>query len=183
MQAQGCSALKVYRLPFWCHDQSTLAHQRTTKSRYCVCHHLPKAMYISAPISVQPNWPHCPAQGKAYHLMTIFCSDVEGKTSIQTFCKQMQHQNFPLPLRQQLFCGQFIQMACRATTIKIDFLRDQCQFSKWHCRESDLGRYQISKKTNVAARARWPKCIHLALWPYAMKSTLHVFNTAPILND
>ncbi|KAL7484859.1 hypothetical protein ACHAW6_010465, partial [Cyclotella cf. meneghiniana] len=38
-------------------------------------------------------------------------------------------------------------------------------------------------KQLLHAKARWPKCIHLALWPYAMRCALHIYNTAPVLED
>ncbi|KAL7482659.1 hypothetical protein ACHAW6_008323 [Cyclotella cf. meneghiniana] len=37
-----------------------------------------------------------------------------------------------------------------------------------------------SRKQLLYARARWQKFIHLALWPNAMRSVLHVYNTSPI---
>eukprot|EP00956_Cyclotella_meneghiniana_P036124 scaffold121847_cov45-Cyclotella_meneghiniana.AAC.1 len=33
------------------------------------------------------------------------------------------------------------------------------------------------------AKARWPAAIHLSLWPYAMRTAIHVFNTAPVLEE
>ncbi|KAL7478239.1 hypothetical protein ACHAW6_004009, partial [Cyclotella cf. meneghiniana] len=42
---------------------------------------------------------------------------------------------------------------------------------------------ESARKQLLHAKARWPKCIHLALWPYAMRCALHVYNTAPILDD
>jgi hypothetical protein len=33
------------------------------------------------------------------------------------------------------------------------------------------------------AKARWPSCVHLCLWPYALCNAVHVFNTAPVLDD
>jgi hypothetical protein len=42
---------------------------------------------------------------------------------------------------------------------------------------------ESTRKQLLHARARWPKCIHLALWPYAMRSALHIYNTAPVLKN
>ncbi|KAL7477494.1 hypothetical protein ACHAW6_003302 [Cyclotella cf. meneghiniana] len=39
---------------------------------------------------------------------------------------------------------------------------------------------ESTRKQLLYARARWPKCIHLALWPYAMRRALNVYNTSPI---
>jgi hypothetical protein len=33
------------------------------------------------------------------------------------------------------------------------------------------------------AKARWPSCVHLCLWPYALRNAVHVWNTAPVLPD
>ena len=31
--------------------------------------------------------------------------------------------------------------------------------------------------------ARWPQVVDLALWPYALRYAVHIFNTAPVLPD
>lgn len=33
------------------------------------------------------------------------------------------------------------------------------------------------------AKTRWPPAIHLSLWPYAMRTAVHLFNTAPVLEE
>ena len=33
------------------------------------------------------------------------------------------------------------------------------------------------------AKARWPACVHLCLWPYALRNAVHIYNTAPVLPD
>ncbi|KAL7476041.1 hypothetical protein ACHAW6_001927 [Cyclotella cf. meneghiniana] len=77
------------------------------------------------------------------HDRLIFCANAQGKTSVQTVCKQMRRQNLPLSLQQQPFCQQCLQTACRATTANTQLLwllnLDTGLVSpQFHCRYDDF---------------------------------------------
>jgi hypothetical protein len=55
--------------------------------------------------------------------------------------------------------------------------------------QNGVGERAIQDITEVAptmllhAKARWPSCVHLCLWPYALRNAVRVWNTAPVLPD
>ena len=42
---------------------------------------------------------------------------------------------------------------------------------------------EVGRKQLLHAMARWPQVVDLALWPYALRYAVHIFNTAPVLPD
>jgi transposase InsO family protein len=42
---------------------------------------------------------------------------------------------------------------------------------------------EVARTMLLHAKARWPSCVHLCLWPYALRNAVHVWNTAPVLPD
>ncbi|KAL7472405.1 hypothetical protein ACHAW6_000532 [Cyclotella cf. meneghiniana] len=40
---------------------------------------------------------------------------------------------------------------------------------------------EVGRKQLLHAMARWPQVVDLALWPYALRYAVHIFNTAPVL--
>ena len=55
--------------------------------------------------------------------------------------------------------------------------------------QNGVGERAIQDITEVAptmllhAKAQWPACVHLCLWPYALRNAVHIYNTAPVLPD
>ena len=39
------------------------------------------------------------------------------------------------------------------------------------------------RKQLLHAMARWPEAVDLALWPYALRYAVHLYNTVPVLED
>ena len=42
---------------------------------------------------------------------------------------------------------------------------------------------EARRKQLLHAMARWPNAVNLALWPYAMRYAVHLYNTVPVSND
>jgi hypothetical protein len=90
-------------------------------------------------------------------------------------------------LHYQCDNGQFADNAfknsCSAKWQKLTFFMVNAHFQNGIAEKAIRDLRESAWKQLLHVCQCWPAAIHLALWPYALRSTVHLHNTLPVLED
>ena len=81
------------------------------------------------------------------------------------------------------FADNAFKQHCDASNQTISYCGVNAHFQNGIAERAIRDITDITRTTILHAKARWPAAIHLSLWPYAMRTAIHTYNTAPVLSD
>jgi hypothetical protein len=122
---------------------------------------------------------------KYIHLMTKLTSEetMEAKQAFEHFAKQHGVRILHHHCGNGRFSDNALKNSCSAKGQQLTFCEVNAHFQNGIAEKAIRDFQESARKQLLHARQRWPAAIHLALWPYALRSAIHLYNTLPVLED
>jgi hypothetical protein len=122
---------------------------------------------------------------KYIHLMTKFTSEetMEAKRAFEHFAKQHGVCIFHYHCNNGQFADNTFKNSYSAKGQRLTFCGVNVHFQNGIAEKAIRDLRESARKQILHACQRWPATIHLALWPYALRSAVHLHNTLPVLED
>ena len=119
------------------------------------------------------------------HLMTSMSSaeTIQAKEAFERFAAEHGVRIKHYHCDNGRFADNAFKLHCDANHQTISFCGVNAHFQNGIAERAIRDITDITRTTLLHAKARWPSAIHLSLWPYAMRTAVHVYNTAPVLSD
>ena len=80
------------------------------------------------------------------------------------------------------FCNNSLQAACKQRGQRLTFCGVNAHFQNGRAEKAIQDLSESAHKHLLHAQERWPNAVHLALWPYALQSSVSLHNTLPTLD-
>jgi len=119
------------------------------------------------------------------HLMQSLTSEetYAAKRAFERFAKQhgvtIQHYHAD----NGRFADNMFINACEQQKQQLTFCGVNAHFQNGIAERSIRDLTESARKQLLHARQRWPAAVHLALWPYALRSACYLHNNLPVLED
>ncbi len=141
---------------------------------------LTKKRYMAATVFVDHY-----SQLKYIHLMTKLTSEetMEAKQAFEHFAKQHGVRILHYHRNNGRFADNAFKNSCSAKGQWLTFCGVNAHFQNGIAEKAIRDLRENARKQLLHARQRWPAAIHLALWPYALRSAGNLHNTLPVLED
>ena len=81
------------------------------------------------------------------------------------------------------FADNAFKGSCESARQRLTFCGVNAHFQNGIAERAIRDLSESARKQLLHARARWPAAVHLALWPYALRSAALLFNSLPVLED
>jgi hypothetical protein len=122
---------------------------------------------------------------KCVHLMTRLTSEetMEAKQAFEHFAKQHGVHILHYHCNNGRFADNAFKNGYSAKGQRLTFCGVNAHFQNGIAEKAIRDFQDSAQKQLLHARQRWPATIHLALWPYALKSAAHLHNTLSVLED
>ncbi len=122
---------------------------------------------------------------KYVHLMTKLTSKetMDAKRAFEHFAKQHGVRILPYYCNNGRFADNTFKNSCSAKGQRLTFCGVNAHFQNGIAEKAIRDLRESAQKQLLHARQRWPAAIHLALWPYALRSAVNLHNTLPVLED
>jgi hypothetical protein len=122
---------------------------------------------------------------KYIHLMTKLTSEetVEAKQAFKHFAEQHGVRILHYHCNNGRFADNAFKNSCSAKGQCLTFCGVNAHFQNGIAKKAIRDLRESAQKQLLHAPQRWPAAIHLALWPYALRSAVHLHNTLPVLED
>eukprot|EP00956_Cyclotella_meneghiniana_P025434 scaffold53086_cov60-Cyclotella_meneghiniana.AAC.2 len=119
------------------------------------------------------------------HLMTSMSSEqtIEAKQAFERFANDHGVKIKHYHCDNGRFADNAFKMHCDANNQSISYCGVNAHFQNGIAERAIRDITEQTRTMLLHAKARWPAAIHLSLWPYAMRTAIHVFNTAPVLEE
>ena len=119
------------------------------------------------------------------HLMTSMSSEqtVEAKQAFERFANDHGVKIKHYHCDNGRFADNAFKMHCDANNQSITYCGVNAHFQNGIAERAIRDITEQTRTMLLHAKARWPAAIHLCLWPYAMRTAVHVFNTTPVLEE
>eukprot|EP00956_Cyclotella_meneghiniana_P034451 scaffold105063_cov38-Cyclotella_meneghiniana.AAC.1 len=119
------------------------------------------------------------------HLMTSMSSDqtIEAKQAFERFANDHGLKIKHYHCDNGRFADNAFKLHCDANNQSISYCGVNAHFQNGIAERAIRDITEQTRTMLLHAKARWPAAIHLSLWPYAMRTAIHVFNTAPVLQE
>ncbi len=139
-----------------------------------------KKCYTAATIFID----HC-SRLKYIHLMTKLTSEetIEAKQAFEHFAKQHGVRTLHYHCNNRQFADNAFKNSCSAKGQHLTFCGVNAHFQNGIAKKAIRDLQESAQKQLHHAHQRWPAAIHLTLWPYALRSDVHLHNTLPVLED
>jgi hypothetical protein len=122
---------------------------------------------------------------KYIHLMTKLTSEetIESKRAFQHFAKQHGIRILHYYYNNGQFADNAFKNSCSAKGQHLTFCGVNAHFQNGIAEKAIRDLQESARKQLLHACQCWPAAIHLALWPYALRSAVHLHNILPVLED
>jgi hypothetical protein len=122
---------------------------------------------------------------KYIHLMTKLTSEetMEAKQAFEHFAEQHGVCILHYHCDNGRFVDNAFKNSCSAKGQQLTFCGVNAHFQNGIAKKAIRDLQESVQKQLLHARQCWSAAIHLALWPYAFRSVVHLHNTLPILED
>jgi hypothetical protein len=122
---------------------------------------------------------------KYIHLMTKLTSEetVEAKRAFEHFAKQHGVHILHYHCNNRQFADNAFKNSCSAKGQQLTFCGVNAHFQNGIAKKAVRDLQESARKQLLHVRQCWPAVIHLDLWPYALRSAVHLHNTLPVLED
>jgi hypothetical protein len=140
---------------------------------------LTKKRYMAATVFVDHY-----SQLKYIHLMTKL--NIQGNHGSQASLRILRQAAVRLlhyHCNNGLFADNAFKNSCSANRQRLTFCGVNAHFQNGIAKKAIRDLRESARKQLLHERQRWPAAIHLALWPYALRSAVHLHNTLPVLED
>ena len=117
------------------------------------------------------------------HLMNRMTSEetIQAKEAFERFANdygvKIQHYHAD----NGRFADNAFKQHCEANKQTLTFCGVNAHFQNGIAERAIRDITEQARTMLLHAKARWPDAVHLALWPYAIRCAVHVYNTAPVL--
>jgi hypothetical protein len=110
---------------------------------------------------------------KYIHLVTKLTSEetIEAKQAFKHFAEQHYHCD------NGQFADNVFKNSCSAKGQQLTFCGVNAHFQNGIAEKAIRDLQESAQKQLLHVRHRWPAAIYLALWPYALRSAVHLHNT------
>jgi hypothetical protein len=122
---------------------------------------------------------------KYIHLMTKLTSEktMDAKRAFEHFAEQHCVRILHYHCNNLRFADNAFKNSCSAKGQQLTFCRADAHFQNGIAEKAIRDLQESARKQLLHVRQRWPAAIHLALWPYALRSAVNLHNTLPVLED
>ncbi len=122
---------------------------------------------------------------KYIHLMTKLTSEktMEAKQAFEHFAKQHGVCILHYHCNNGRFADNAFKNSCSAKGQRLTFCGVNAHFQNGIAKKAIRDLQESAWKQLLHACQHWPATIHLALWPCALRSAVHLHNTLPVLED
>jgi hypothetical protein len=122
---------------------------------------------------------------KYVHLITRLTSEetMEAKQAFEHFAEQHGIHILHYHCDNGQFADNAFKNSCSAKGQRLTFCGVNAHFQNGIEEKAIRDLRESAQKQLLHMRQRWPAAIHLALWPYALRSAAHLHNTLPVLED
>ncbi len=122
---------------------------------------------------------------KYIHLMTKLTSEetIGAKQAFEHFAKQHGVRILHYHCDNGQFADNAFKNNCSAKGQCLTFCGVNAHFQNGTTEKAIRHLQESTRKQLLHACQCWPAAIHLALWPYALRSAVHLHNTLPVLED
>jgi hypothetical protein len=122
---------------------------------------------------------------KYVHLMTKLTSKeiMDAKQAFEHFAKQHGVRILHYHCNNGRFANNAFKNSCSTKGQRLTFCGVNAHFQNGIAEKAIRDLRESVRKQLLHARQRWPAAIHLALWPYALRSAVNLHNTLPVLAD
>jgi hypothetical protein len=122
---------------------------------------------------------------KYIHLMTKLISEetMEVKRAFEHFTEQCGIHILHYHCDNGQFADNAFKNSCSPKGQRLTFCGVNAHFQNGIAKKAIRDLQESARKQLLHAHQRWPAVIHLALWPYALRSAVHLHNTLPVLED
>jgi hypothetical protein len=122
---------------------------------------------------------------KYVHMVTRLTSEetIEAKQAFKHFAEQHGVRIPHYHCNNGQFADNAFKNSCSAKRQCLTFCGVNAHFQNGIAEKAIRDFRESAGKQLLHARQRWPATIHLALWPYALRSAVHLHNTLPVLED
>jgi hypothetical protein len=122
---------------------------------------------------------------KYIHLMTMLTSEekMEAKQAFEHFAKQHSIRILHYHCDNRQFADNAFKNSCSTKGQQLTFCGINTHIQNGIAEKAIRDLQKSARKQLLHARQQWPAAIHLALWPYALRSTVHLHIPSPVLED
>ncbi len=122
---------------------------------------------------------------KYVHLMTKLSSKetMDAKQAFEHFAKQNGVRILHCHCKNRCFADNTLKNSCSTKGQRLTFCGVNAHFQNGIAEKAIRDLWESARKQLLHARQHWPAAIHLALWPYALRSAVNLHNTLPVLED
>jgi hypothetical protein len=122
---------------------------------------------------------------KYIHLMTKLTSEetMEAKQAFEHFAKQHGVRILHYHCNNRRFADNAFKNSCSTKGQRLTFCGVNAHFQNGIAEKAIRDLWESARKQLLHAHQHWPAAIHLALWPYALRSAINLHNTLRILED
>jgi hypothetical protein len=125
------------------------------------------------------------SQLKYVNLMTKLTSKetMDAKQAFEHFAEQHGIRILHYRCNNKRFADNAFKNSCSAKGQGLTFCGVNAHFQNGIAEKTIRDLRESARKQLLHARQCWPAIIHLALWPYALRSAVNLHNTLPVLED
>jgi hypothetical protein len=122
---------------------------------------------------------------KYIHLMTKLTSEetMEAKQAFEHFAEQHGVCILHYHCNSGRFADNAFKNSCSTKRQQLTFCGVNAHFQNGIAEKAIRDLQESARKQLLHAPQCWPAAIHLALWPYALRSAVNLHNTLPVLED
>ncbi len=108
---------------------------------------------------------------------------IEAKQAFEHFAKQHGVRILHYHCDNGQFADNAFKNSCSAKGQGLTFCGVNAHFQNGIAEKAIRDLQESAQKQLLHTRQCWPAAVHLALWPYALRSAAHLHNTLPVLED
>jgi hypothetical protein len=108
---------------------------------------------------------------------------IEAKQAFKHFAEQHGVRILHYHCNNGGFSKNAFKNSCSTKGQQLTFCGVNAHFQNGIAEKAIRDLIESARKQLLHARQRCPAAIHLALWPYALRSAVHLHNTLPVLED
>jgi hypothetical protein len=105
---------------------------------------------------------------------------MEAKQAFEHFAEQHGIRILHYHCDNGQFADNAFKNSCSAKGQRLTFCGVNAHFQNGIAEKAIRDLQEIAWKQLLHAHQRWPAAIHLALWPYALRSAVNLHNTLPV---
>ena len=193
------------RLPFWGHDKVPWRTKGSESGKQVFQATRPgQVVSVDQMESMQPGFVG-QLKGKLttqrYKAATVFVDHFSGLRYIHMMTSTSSNETIKAKLAFEQFAanhfvniehyhadnGRFADNAfinhCSARQQRLTYCGVNAHFQNGLAERAIRGITEDGRKQLLHAMARWPEAVDLALWPYALRYAVHLYNTVPVLEN